>query len=122
MRTTTREASPGLERCSIPNRSGTDGSILVQKMRVLCAAAFAEIFDLHNFGKRGNVSIGLSSFGIIVSFEDFLILRDAINGVKRSDYNDSLGEKHLCASISEGIFVDLLASRREISAPFPRPL
>jgi hypothetical protein len=51
-------------------------------MRVLGAAALAEIFDLHNFGKRGDVSIGLGSFGIIVSFEDFLILRDAINGVK----------------------------------------
>ena len=80
--TTTRETSPSFKRCSIPNRSGTDGSILVQKMRVLCAAAFAEILDLHNFGKRGDVSIGLGSFGIIVSFEDFLILRDAINGVK----------------------------------------
>jgi hypothetical protein len=83
--TTTREAPSSLKRCSSPNRGGTsstDRSILVQKMRVFRAATFAEIFDLHNLGKRRNVNIGFGSFSIIVSLEDILILRNAINGVK----------------------------------------
>ena len=90
-------------------------------MRIFCAATFAEVFDLHDFGKCGYVNVGLGSFCKIVPFEDFFILQNVINSM-RNNVDDPPGERHPYASISEGTFAGLLAFLREISGLFPDPL
>lgn len=81
MRPSAEEAAPargrrpaGLDGPGAAEPTGAGGGVLVEQMRVLCAAALAEVLDLHDFGQHRDVHSGLRRLRVVVLPEHLVVL------------------------------------------------
>ena len=81
MRTTTQETAtlfsrgtPLFNRCNTTKPASLYCRVLIDQVCIFRATAFAKVPDLHHFGQHGHIDRRLGSFGIIVLFENIVVL------------------------------------------------
>lgn len=69
-----RRLATSFHRARTAKTSVTSRRILVEQMCVLRASTFAEVLDLHDFGKSGDVDCRFGFLSVVMLFKDLFVL------------------------------------------------